>query len=48
MKYFTRIKDPKLRRSIVNLVEQIARAPRTMTIFSSDRSPARRDGDFGS
>src|SRR5215471_5371734 len=22
------------------------RAPRTMTIFSSDRSPARRDGDF--
>jgi hypothetical protein len=24
------------------------RAPRTMTIFSSDRSPARRDGDFGS
>jgi transcriptional regulator with XRE-family HTH domain len=24
MRYFTRIKDPKLRRSIVNLVEQIA------------------------
>jgi hypothetical protein len=25
-----------------------ARAPRTMTSFSSDRWPARRDGDFGS
>src|SRR5580700_11251560 len=27
---------------------RISRAPRTMTIFSSDRSLARRDGDFGS
>ena len=38
-------------REVIDLVyyhEQSNRAPRTMTIFSSDRSPARRDGDFGS
>jgi ABC-type uncharacterized transport system substrate-binding protein len=31
-----------------NVIALLVRAPRTMTIFSSDRSPARRDGDFGS
>jgi hypothetical protein len=29
-------------------LKYVYRAPRTMTIFSSDQSPARRDGDFGS